>query len=201
MLKFTAHASRAVLLCWPHGTNPLDQFNRGEPLDKELVWQITQRQPPKTNDGARYVLSADGVGIFVVTPTDRVITVLRMGETQRRILAGEPVAPVPAPPPPAQPERHKPAPVPASPAVPVDYPPDTDLFLTFEFFPITSRSVARKMVLAQVGTTCSVCEGQIRPGAWYMRVKIKTDPAVTALNVGRVCWACLAKRKAEVWDE
>lgn len=200
MLRFTAHASQSVLKCWPNGTNPLDQYRRGEPLDKELVWQITQRQPQRTVDDVHYVLSADKAGIFVVTATGRVITVLRMGETQRRILAGQSVDPAPHPP--AQPKRPKPAPDPAPQTIQVATPADADLFLTFEFFPITSRSVARRMAMAQVGTTCSVCDGQIQPGSWHMRVKIKTDdPTAASLNMGRVCMTCLEKRKAEVWDE
>lgn len=191
MLKFTAHASQAVLLCWPHGTNPLDQFNRGEPLDKELVWQITQRQPPKTNDGARYVLSADRAGIFVVTPTDRVITVLRMGETQRRILAGEPVAPVP-PPPPAQPD---PEPAPAPPTA-VDNPADMALLLTFEFFQDTG-SFCRTLTATNVEVCCTPCGAAIPAGERHLRAKVKRSSNGTV----RVCWACLMKRKAEVWDE
>lgn len=192
MLKFTAHASRAVLLCWPDGTNPLDQYERGEPLDKELVWQITQRQPPKTNDGARYVLSADKAGIFVVTPTDRVITVLRMGETQRRILAGEPVTTAPTSPPPAQPD---PEPAPVQPTA-VDNPADMALLLTFEFFP-SDGSFSRVLTTTNTEVCCTPCSTAIPAGERHLRAKVRRRDKATV----RVCWACLMKRKAEVWDE
>lgn len=181
MLKFSGHAAQAVAKLWPADVKPLDQYERGEPMDKDLVWAITQRQPSRTQDQTRYVLSADRSGIFVISETDHVITVLRMGETQRRILDGRVTGPVEV----EHPEPADPNPRPSA--------EDEALFLTFEFFP-DRRNFNRRLWQTEVEARCHACEAMVQPGSWILRVNFKIKAH------GRVCLTCLSARKAAVWD-